>query len=127
MVKGLIFHSWSLFSAFMKATHSIRNLTTLLNKNGYSKSMFERLTKKTIDKIIKNKTIDFNITNEDSSLDDLNLNNNNIQNNGDNNINKLQYCMILLDSEGYKILNVIFYKQLKIFQILKLYHNCIKL
>ena len=98
MIKGLIFRSWSLSSTFMKATDSIQKLTSLLNKNGYSKSMVERLTKETIDKIIENKTIDINIINKDSNLDDLNLNqtlNDNIVNNGTDNTNKIQYCLFV--------------------------------
>ena len=52
MIRGLIFRSWSLSSTYTKSCDSINQLTKLLNKNGYSKSIVEKLTKETIDKLI---------------------------------------------------------------------------
>ena len=52
MIKGLIHRSWSLSSSFVKADKSIRKLFILLNKNGYSKFLLDRLAKETIDKLV---------------------------------------------------------------------------
>ena len=52
MIKGLIYRSWSLSSKFGKADKSIIKLFELLNKNGYSKFLLEKLSKETLDKLL---------------------------------------------------------------------------
>ena len=57
MIKGLLYRSWSLSSTFSKSIKSIDTLSKLLNNNGYSKSIIDRLTRETVDKIIEKEKI----------------------------------------------------------------------
>ena len=52
MIKGLIYRSWTLSSTFKKADKSIVKLFSLLNNNGYSNFLLEKLSKETLDKLI---------------------------------------------------------------------------
>jgi Reverse transcriptase (RNA-dependent DNA polymerase) len=57
MIKGLIFRSWALSSTYKGCNDSLNKLNKLLYDNGYSKSIVEKLTKETIDKLIDKKVI----------------------------------------------------------------------
>ena len=62
MIKGLIYRSWTLSSTYAKCNESIDKLMNLLHKNGYSKSIVEKLTRETVDKLIKSENGESNET-----------------------------------------------------------------
>ena len=94
MIKCLIYRSWSLSSTYLNAHESLNKLTSLLNKNGWSKSFIEKLTHQTLDKILN-----------ESNSNNKNLNNTIHQTISPNtNYNPLEsrYILSIPYSEGFK-------------------------
>ena len=62
MIKGLIYRSWTLPSTYDNSVKSVNKLLTILQNNGYSKSLLESMAFETIDKCIRkerlNKLVD---------------------------------------------------------------------
>ena len=93
MIKGLIYRSWTLSSTYAKCNESIDKLMNLLHKNGYSKSIVEKLTRETVDKLIKSENEKSNTINSDK-----NKNKNEINNYRDN----IGFVLTVPYSEGFR-------------------------